>query len=242
MVSGTEQCGRRCGRPVGEAVAMAPDRREGAEGPPRMCAKSDEDLLDDFYRRTEDDREKLCEDAFKELCDRHRDELIAFLVALHKCRWEDAEDAVQLAFLKVARTRKTGKARFERGKGTVRAWLRKIAGRCLLEILRPRSGQYATRTGMDEKTREEFDEKTKTKPHLGPAAEAITKECWNVIMACKSNLRTRLRRVFDLFFLHNRTLNQIAEELRMTYGTAGRLKHEARKLVESCLRRKGFSV
>jgi RNA polymerase sigma factor (sigma-70 family) len=199
--------------------------------------RTDEDLIADYYRKGRDDAGR----AFEELKARRRKELVAYLVSLARSpspqTYQAADDAVEQAFYKVAETRQREKARFQPGTGTVLGWLKVIGRNSLSEI--GRKGR--TRTAKEKKAAT----LRKGRGMQDAYEEACQRECWDGIMDCYSKLPdelpTRLKRVFELCFLHERSAKQVAAELGISEKAARARRSGSQKLMISCLTRKGLN-
>jgi RNA polymerase sigma-70 factor (ECF subfamily) len=190
---------------------------------------SDEDLTDAYYG---------CDDqAFAELYRRYFPALVAFLRRQGVSR-EDAEDLAEETFLRVIRTKGTGRGRFDRSRSSFRTWLFIIARNALWDHWRRQGIQPHFET---EREGEAPPVEEVPSDESGPA-EALEDEAFSeLVHDCLGELPAGHREVL-LLSIRGFKLREIAQILQIPSGTAGRWRSEARQRIRECLIRKGCRV
>jgi RNA polymerase sigma factor (sigma-70 family) len=190
-----------------------------------MCQEaspSDEDLIERYY---------ACDDmAYAELFSRYHRRLVAYFR-----RWvpsEDAEDLAQFTFLRVVRTKPTGRGRYDPSRGaSFRTWLFVIARREVVNAIRSQP-QLPGREAEEGEGGPMIDQT----PAPTPSADEIlaAQEISEPVQSCLNALQLNAQ---DVLFLHlaGFNLSEIAQILGVPYGTAGGRLHRARQGMQRCL-------
>lgn len=189
----------------------------------KMC---DEALVDAYYS---------CDDqSFEDLYHRFFQALVAFFQRF--VSREDAEDLAEDTFLRVVNTKLTETGRFDRTRSVFRVWLFSIAANVRRDHWRRQSSRPHLESEPPEDTpiSEQF-----VSDEAGPSEALANEEYTEGVRDCLGSLTASNREVLQLD-LRGFTLREIAEILGITYGTAGRRLHVARKQIRSCLEDRGF--
>jgi RNA polymerase sigma-70 factor (ECF subfamily) len=189
----------------------------------------DEDLIEAYY---------ACDDAaFQQLYGRHLGRLIGFFE--NRGVHGQAEDLAEETFLRVVRTKHTGQNRFDRTQGTAfTSWLFTIAFNILHDHHRREGRQPDAASGLlvEEAVAPVAEEEQEDLPaDLVQAAQAFT----GPLGECLRQLSEPLRDVLLLDLL-GQSLNEIAEQLGIAYGTAGGRVSKAREQMRVCVRQHGY--
>ena len=177
-----------------------------------MARPSDEELVE---RAKRGDRR-----AFRMLVDRHKH--MVFNVALRMLRnREDAEDAAQEAFLRAFRSIGTF-----RGQAKFSSWLVRIAINVSLS--------FAERAYTKQTFVEFHEEADGAGPHLtnenmSPEEIATRKDFGERIRALVGTLPPRYRAVITLYYLEERSYQEVADILEIPLGTVKTHLHRAKE-------------
>jgi RNA polymerase sigma factor (sigma-70 family) len=195
---------------------------------------NDEELIAAYYACNNDALGVLHERYFPALCAYFR---------TRGCQDCDAEDLAEEVFLRIARTRTTGRGPYVPGPGrSFRAWLFRIARNLLLDRLPTLQGQWAhTLTdpeGLDEQVGVEDD------PEPLPTEEVPGLEQFvAAYRACRDSLSLDSRAVLLLVSIRRRLgfdFGWVANTLGVPYRTAAGRLHRARRQLDSCLQARGY--
>jgi RNA polymerase sigma-70 factor (ECF subfamily) len=187
---------------------------------------SDEDFMDGYY---------ACDEAgFTALYERYSQQLARYFGQF--VDEAAAEDLVQETFLRLARTKMPGRARFDRSRGTFRGWLYRIATNVLRTRWRDQGRSPDEGAGEGPPgTLEQLPA-----PDVGPPEwPAQQEEFSKAVQECLGSL-TAARRQVLLLDLRGLSLQEIADALGIPYATAGTRLHHARRGMRSCLERRGY--
>ncbi len=191
-------------RAVRMSVMFNPLRSAGGSGD-RLRALADEELMQLVYRSSTD--------AFEVIYDRHAN--AAFSLAYRICAQRAlAEDVVQEAFLSLWRSR----SRYDRSRGSVRAWLLGIVHNRAIDALRRRA--VRDRGMLDD---EGIEERVPAPEHT--ELDVARREEAREIREALDELPDEQSRVIELAYFGGMTHVQIASMLDTPVGTIkGRMR------------------
>ena len=159
--------------------------------------------------------------AFEALYERHASAAFSLAYRIVGTR-SGAEDVSQEAFLNVWRSG----ARYERGRGSVRAWLLGIVHHRAIDFLR-RSAVHSSRRASDEGIEERIESGERTEIEVARQEEARS------LRAALETLPRDQVRVIELAYFGGFTHQEIAEMLETPLGTIkGRMRLGLKKLRE----------
>jgi RNA polymerase sigma-70 factor (ECF subfamily) len=188
---------------------------------------SDEALMAAYY---------ACDDAaLEELHRRYYLRLVAYLSRFVSP--EDAEDLAEETFYRVARTKATGKSKFDPSKARFTTWLYNIANNLLKDYRRRQRGEVE----VEAEEVEEKEPAIEQIPSEAPKPEELqeAQEFSDPVHECLAELSDAHREVL-LLDIQGFELPEIAETLGIPYGTAGSRLSIARSRMRACLERKGY--
>ena len=189
----------------------------------------DDQLMADFYAGKPG--------AEQELEKRYWSHLLGYLMGSLRIQLSDAEDAVQNTLLKVERTRRTQSNRYQPGSNTsLRAWLRTIAFREAISLLRPRKKMRFVGSAEELPA-----EDIRARGEKEPLEYAAAGELGKAIQNCLENLATNHREVLEMR-MQGLGNPEIAESLQLPYGTVGQRVFHAHQQMRDCLQGKGHSI
>jgi RNA polymerase sigma-70 factor (TIGR02943 family) len=172
-----------------------------------------------------------------EWVDQHGDYLYRYAIRnIHRA--DVAEDLVQETLLAALKGR-TGYS----GRASERTWLTAILKRKVIDWLR-RAIQERTASaelGSDQRANDPFDrrEKWRVRPKRwttgAPSTELERKEFWAVIRGCSGKLAPRLRQVFLLWYLEERSADAICQAIGITPTNLWVMLHRSRLGMWQCL-------
>jgi RNA polymerase sigma factor (sigma-70 family) len=197
----------------------------------------DAQLMATYYT----DREDESNQAFQVLYLRHKDALVAFLMARCRLRYTDAEDFAEQSFLRVVLTRVRGTGKFDAARGLFKGWLHTIAIRLVASSKRGSKDLHNARPRIQTTISEEDQALFASEPGRedSPQDQAATGELLQAVQDCLRQLPDTQQKVMDSH-LQGKSNEVVAQELNVPYGTAGRLLYDARSKMRRCLERKGW--
>jgi RNA polymerase sigma factor (sigma-70 family) len=124
-----------------------------------------------------------------------------------------AEEALQSAYLKIV----SGQARFE-GRSSLRSWVFAVIRLTTNEEVRRRRSRYARESGGER----ELDYVTNPAPGADLVVERADEQAaiTSTLVAALSTLSPRQREVLELVFYHGMTIEEAAEIMRVSLGSA----------------------
>jgi RNA polymerase sigma-70 factor (ECF subfamily) len=201
------------------------DFKEAGMDPSPLTERSDEDLLDNYYRSN-----NL---AFAELYRRHFPALVAFF--RRSVPAEDGDDLAEETFLRVVRTKETKQARFDRASSSFMTWLFIIARNLLRDHWR-RQGTQPPLEAEAPGQKPLAEQAASDEPE--PAGALEDEEFSELVKECLACL-TPVHRGALLLDVQGFTLGETAQVLGVPYGTAGRRLSAARRQMRECLIARG---
>ncbi len=191
---------------------------------------TDDELIADYYGRGDNA-------GFGRLYDRHYARLVRYLLGRFRIAHADAEDWAELAFLRVARTRVTGRGRYDPAKNRgVVVWLRRIARNLVIDGFRRGAVREAAR-----RARHPGGHSADPGSGLPPGGRELplVPQLSAPVRECLAGLTEKRYQVL-IRDIEGYTLEEIGRELGIGYRTAGTRLHHARRCVTACLKCKGY--
>jgi len=191
---------------------------------------SDEDRIEAYYA--------CSHAALDQLYRKYYRQLVAFF---RRCGLQqaDADDLADEVFLRIARSKWTGRGRYDRSLGQFVRWLWAIARNLLAECWRKQGRRPKQDLIAPENL--EVQIRIEDEPLEPLTAEDLPGlgQFAGDVQDCIRRLPDRLQDVFLLDSI-GWPLQQIADSLGIPYGTAGNRLFQARQQLRQCLQRRGY--
>lgn len=150
--------------------------------------------------------------------------------------FHDSEDVTQKVFIKIARLMKSDSTRFNPKKSALSTWVHLITNSAILDYFRTNhSDKYKNVTDFTNNEGKEVFEFEASK-NSNADTEILKSETQKRIVAAFHDLKPKYRRVATLYFIRERSYEEISEMLNIPMGTVKGMLNRCREKLQETLK------